>query len=460
MSLEDVIIHIRIEEQNRNRDNVEKAKELSSKANVVEEKPKPKNIGPGNKTLGPSLMHQTRSSNQLLKNEVIALSVASLDTMQLNVAIGRETEKSNSKANLVEAEVITKVISFEVSTVTNMKDWVVDSRVTRHICGNKSAFTSYNHIKEGEEQVFIGDSRSIQVIGKGKVLIKLTSRKVLTLSDVLHVLDICWNLVSLSLLGKARVRILFDSDKIVLTKNDAFVGKGYCNQGPKTFDAMLIGYAENSVAYSKYEDNTCVVICLYVDDMLIFGTSLEIMCDTKKFLGSKFDMKDLGKAELKKNREHAQIDYAQIIGSLMYLMNYTIPDIAYAISKLSWYTQSYNQDHWTAARRVLNDANWISDSNEKKSTNGYVFIIGGSAVSWKSAKKTCITWSTMEAEWLRNLLADIPLWMRPTPSVFMRCDSQTTITKAKSKIFNGKNKHIRLRHNIVRELLETRVISL
>ena len=42
MFLEDVIIHIRIEKQNQNRDNVEKAKELSSKANVVEEKPKPK----------------------------------------------------------------------------------------------------------------------------------------------------------------------------------------------------------------------------------------------------------------------------------------------------------------------------------------------------------------------------------------------------------------------------------
>ena len=90
MSLEDVIIHIRIEEQNRNRDNVEKAKELSSKANVVEEKPKPKTIGPGNKTLGPSPMHQTRSRTQLLKNGVIVLSVASLDTMQLNVATGKE----------------------------------------------------------------------------------------------------------------------------------------------------------------------------------------------------------------------------------------------------------------------------------------------------------------------------------------------------------------------------------
>ena len=43
---------------------------------------------------------------------------------------------------------------------------------------------------------------------------------------------------------------------------------------------------------------TCVVICLYVDDMLIFGTSLEVVWETKKFLGSKFDMKDLGEAEM------------------------------------------------------------------------------------------------------------------------------------------------------------------
>ena len=43
MSLKDVINHVRIEEQNRNRNNVEKAKELSFEANVVEEKPKPKN---------------------------------------------------------------------------------------------------------------------------------------------------------------------------------------------------------------------------------------------------------------------------------------------------------------------------------------------------------------------------------------------------------------------------------
>ena len=109
--------------------------------------------------------------------------------------------------------------------VTNMKDWVVDFGATRHIYGNRSAFTSYTTVKEGEKQVFLGDSRSTPVIGKGKVLFKLTSRKVFALSDVLHVPNIRWNLVSVSLLGKARMRILFDSDKIVLTKDDIFVGK-------------------------------------------------------------------------------------------------------------------------------------------------------------------------------------------------------------------------------------------
>ncbi|RVW59407.1 Retrovirus-related Pol polyprotein from transposon TNT 1-94 [Vitis vinifera] len=160
-------------------------------------------------------------------------------------------------------------------------------------------------------------------------------------------------------------------------------------------------------------------------------------------------------SQLKKNREHsvAQIEYAQIIGSLMYLINYTRPNISYAVGRLI--------RGFPSVLKGFSDANWISNSDEMKSTNGYVFILGGSAISWKSTKQNCISWYSMEAElialektsfedeWLRNLLADIPLWTRPTPSVFMRCDSQAAIAKAKSKIFNGKNRHIRLRHNIV-----------
>ena len=77
-------------------------------------------------------------------------------------------------------------------------------------------------------------------------------------------------------------------------------------QAPKQwhnkFDQVLVtnGYFINDAdkcIYSKYEDNTCVVICLYVNDMLIFETNQKVVCETKKFLGSKFDMKDLGEAE-------------------------------------------------------------------------------------------------------------------------------------------------------------------
>ena len=56
------------------------------------------------------------------------------------------------------------------------------------------------------------------------------------------------------------------------------------------------------------------------------------------------------------------------------------------------YTMSYGI-HYSRYPAVLEgycDANWISDSNESKSTSGYVFTIGGGAVSWKSSKQTCI----------------------------------------------------------------------
>ncbi|KAL6319889.1 hypothetical protein AAG906_036961 [Vitis piasezkii] len=169
------------------------------------------------------------------------------------------------------------------------------------------------------------DSRSTLVIGKGKVLLKLTSGKVLALSDVLHM------------------------------------------EQPEGY---VVPRKEKKCIYNKYENNTCVVICLYVDDMLIFGTSLEVVCETKKFLVSTpYDPS----SQLNKNREHSvsQIEYAQIIGSLISLMNYTRFDIAYAIGRLSWYTQILKYSRGTinyglcfngfsSVLEGFSDANWIS----------------------------------------------------------------------------------------------------
>jgi hypothetical protein len=190
----------------------------------------------------------------------------------------------------------------------------------------------------------------------------------------------------------------------------------------------------------------------------------------------------------------SQLEYSRIIGSLMYLMSCTRPDIAYSVSRLSRYTSNPGHDHWKAIVRVLRylrhtrdlglhytrypavlegycDANWISDMKDSKSTSGYVFTLGGAAVSWKSSKQTCIARSTMEsefialdkateeAEWLRHFLEDIPRWSKPVPAICVHCDSQSAIGRAQSNMYNGKSRHIRRRHNTIRQLLSTGVVT-
>ena len=61
---------------------------------------------------------------------------------------------------------------------------------------------------------------------------------------------------------------------------------------------------------------------------------------------------------------------------------------------------------------------------------------------------------------MKNFLASIPLGMKPTPSVSMHCDCQAAIAIAKNKTFNGKNRHIRLRYDVVKQLQKDGIISI
>ena len=92
-------------------------------------------------------------------------------------------------------------------------------------------------------------------------------------------------------------------------------------------------------------------------------------------------------------------------------------------------------------------------------------------MSWASKKQTCISDSTMlseliavedackEVEWLRNLLMEIPLWKKPSPAVLINCDNQATIYNVSNKTYNGKSRHVSLRHQMVRQLLKRGVIT-
>jgi hypothetical protein len=232
-------------------------------------------------------------------------------------------------------------------------------------------------------------------------------------------------------------------------------------QAPKQwhdkFDRTLtsIGFVTNEAdkcVYYRYGGGEGVILCLYVDDILIFGTNLELIKEVKDFLSQKFEMKDLGDADvilnikvikgenggvtlsqthyvekmlsrfgyinskpmptpydaslvLRKNLRIMvdQLRYSQIISSLMYLASAMRLDIAYVVSKLSRFVSNPGSEHWRALERVMrylvgtmnygihyfgdpvlegySDANWISDADELKDTSGYVFTLGGGAVS-------------------------------------------------------------------------------
>jgi hypothetical protein len=200
---------------------------------------------------------------------------------------------------------------------------------------------------------------------------------------------------------------------------------------------------------------------------------------------------------LRKNRRigRDQLRYPQMIGSLMYLVSATRPDISFAINKLSRFTSNPGDDHWRALERIMHylvgtmeygihystfpavleaysDANWVSDLDEQYATSGYIFTLGGAAVSWRSCKQMILTRSTMEAEltaldtatleadWLHELLMDLLIVEKPLPAIMMNCDNQTVIVKVDSSKDNMKSsRHIMRRLKSVRKMRNSGVIT-
>ncbi|GKA75119.1 zinc finger, CCHC-type containing protein [Tanacetum coccineum] len=164
-----------------------------------------------------------------------------------------------------------------------------------------------------------------------------------------------------------------------------------------------------------------------------------------------------------------QLEYSRAIGCLMFAMTSTRPDIAYAVGTMN-YGLSYVG--YPSVLEAYSNTSWINHVEDSSSTSGWVFLLGGCAISWASKKQTCITGSTMEyefvalaavgkeAEWLRNLIHEILIWPKPIAPISIRCDSAATLAKAYSQMYNGKSRHLGVRHSMIRELIKNGVISI
>lgn len=189
------------------------------------------------------------------------------------------------------------------------------------------------------------------------------------------------------------------------------------------------------------------------------------------------------------------IPYREAIGCVMYLMTCTRPDLAFAIGKLAQFSETATDLHWSAVKRVLryiggtkhygitykgqdhnpiitgySDSDFAGCVSSRKSTSGFIFMLAGGAVSWKSKKQTMVATSTCEAEyvaiclaskeavWLSNLLGD--LLSIPSSPISINVDNEGAIASAKSTGINQRNKHIDISYHYVRDSVLANRIAL
>ena len=325
-------------------------------------------------------------------------------------------------------------------------------------------------------------------------------------------------------------------------------------QSGRNWNSMLHGYLIDNdfiqslvdpCVYVRKTEHDLVIIIVWVDDLIIAASSDAVMGSVKKALKQKFVLKDLGKLayflgihfeqgngyvkmnqkrylnkllekfgmldckprctpseqKITCNENDELVDsrrYREIIGSLIYLMTCTRPDICWTVTKLSQYLSQPRQGHLTAAKHVMrylkgtndyelcykksedglsligySDADWASSPDDRRSTTGYCFALTreGAPISWKSRKQPTVALSTCEAEYialsatvqeskfLTQLLNDIDGGHQYEPVLIFE-DNQGTIALAQNPVNRQRSKHIDIRYHFIRSALSSGTIKL
>ena len=282
--------------------------------------------------------------------------------------------------------------------------------------------------------------------------------------------------------------------------------------------------------------NERLIIAVYVDDILIIGEDLSDIEVFKKQIGLRFKTKDLGRLNyilgikvenlnenvvkinqkgyiermiekygvlnskdtdipiqpnhkltcdlISENEMHRKVTdvtkYQQVIGSLIYLMTCTRPDISYSVGILSRFMKEPRELHWRFLKRLLKyvkttkdyslvftknegikidligytGSDYAGDLEDRKSTSGYLFCYKGCLVSWNSSKQKTVSLSSTEIEyialanaakealWLKQLLNELN---KDANQTLIYCDNKSTICLAKNPEMHSRTKHIDIR---------------
>jgi hypothetical protein len=295
--------------------------------------------------------------------------------------------------------------------------------------------------------------------------------------------------------------------------------------------------------YIKWNKSTQFIISVYVDDLMLVCKDLNEIIQMKAKLSKQWEMSDLGELHhilgigvrrdrakrliyleqsryisdvlerfnmcdckpvatpcdssfvLSKSMSPVNVEeqeamkgvpYSSGVGTLMYAMTATRPDIAFAVSTLSAFMANPGEKHWIALKRVLRylqgtrnyclvlggskvelsawcDADWANDKDTRRSVTGYIFKLGDGVISWQSKRQATVAMSSTEAEYmsashaareaafLHQLLSELGY---KQSSVTLHCDNQSCIALISNPTYHQRSKHIDVQHHFVREKVE------
>ncbi|KAK1684531.1 hypothetical protein QYE76_045379 [Lolium multiflorum] len=343
-----------------------------------------------------------------------------------------------------------------------------------------------------------------------------------------------------------------NADKVCKLQCSIYGLKQASRSWNRRFDKVIkdFGFVQchgEACIYKKVSGSSVAFLILYVDDILLIGNDIELLSSVKGYLNKCFSMKDLGEAayilgikiyrdrsrrliglsqstyldkilkkfrmdESKKGflpmlpgkvlsktqgpataeeRERMnKIPYASAVGSIMYAMLCTRPDIAHVVSLTSRYQSDPGMEHWTAVKNILKylkrtkdmflcyggdqelvvtsytDASWNTDPDDSKSQSGYVFILNGAAVSWCSSKQCTVAKSSTESEyiaaseasseavWMKRFIVELGVVPSALDPLVIYCDNMGAIANAQEPRSHKKLKHIKLHFHSIREYIE------
>lgn len=180
--------------------------------------------------------------------------------------------------------------------------------------------------------------------------------------------------------------------------------------------------------------------------------------------------------------------YQNAVGKLLYLSSMTRPDISFAVSKLSMKTKNPTKKHWHEVKHVVRylghtnelklkykkggayiqafcDADWGNDKSDRKSISGYVFLLAGAPIIWRTKKQTTVALSTVEAEfnsmceaakealWLTMILEELGQGYIIDKPFIIQCDNLGSMSLAKNGLISERSKHIPIKLCFLNDLV-------